>query len=667
MALTPVIPVGTALGAVNVIRSASVKNVTRPAYVVRVTIRLEDFAAGDEDIQEEGRAAPPPKKHRTDVVTELGKDAAARRAAGEQDLGADARLITARKQAAVEPQSGANVAPPFGASPDDKSVDITIVPLDLTWEGNGFRIADKVRFSAALPDLPLEPDIVHDQNARVEVQARSIEARLMDAKINPLTKERRIAKGGESLTSYVRRLISTIPEFNGSYGDAIGVQCWPNVDPAKEPRLDAKLFNRSLQSAQSRAQAGGAVQGPPPPGTDPAQDPSQGTPMLQPTSPATGVQELSVWDIIVRACLLSGVIPIYDPSIVAIGVDGRPTALGANNILLVPPQTINQTPQDGTFINGGANDGFSRSLTFNGTTIRSDVRFFVWGHNLSKLQKTRKFSRLNAPQVLAVSYNPDAGPGKRTLTAVYPTTLRGTRPSAIGIAKKGSTKGTRPLQEQVVRIFHGIRDVEQLKQIAVATYHSISGREISVQIDTNEAASYIDPTRPETENENPDILRLRPGTPCRVTVGRSVGSSGENLIANSLSDFMDRRNQPAFLRKALLEGPNASRFLSAEGKKKIETALSKIEAIYQSAKLTDWYYCRCIRLTWSPSDGFAASIELVNYAPISVPDRLNMQDRRDAGRIKAKTNATNAGARAAAIKQGKDAAIDRVIRSQNNP
>lgn len=681
--------------------------VYRPAAAIRLLVRLEDFSNADgPQAQSEGKPAKTATSRAVTTAASLRALQAVRRASGEFDEGLDAQVKiadanAARAKAGTTAATGA--APPGGAGRDEHSIELGCVPLDLTVSLNGFRTADKVSFELALADLPIPPELVRsmlievymgevtvddfgdparwipkvyqappmfrgyaedetmeagDDDLKIVVNALSLEQRLMTLKINPFTKDRLVAKGGEPVTSYIQRLISTIPEFNGTFGAAMGVRMFPNVDPAKVPRLDARMFKRSLQTAASRAQAGGQVQGAPPAGTDPAADPSNGQPAgVGFPTPAPAVADVSVWDIITRAAELAGVIPIYDPSIVATE-NGQLIPIGANNILLIPPQNIKETPQGGITIPGGPIDGFERELTLGGTsTIRTQVRFMVWGQNIKSMHVSRKYGREKAPRVRVLCHNPDGAPGKRILTSVFPKTLRGTSISAVG---SGGGGGHAPIQEEVVRVVREIRRQEDLDRIAVALYHTIGRREISCTIETNELSSYYDPTRPESRN--PDLLRLRPGTPCRVVVARAVQDpAGDDFVVNGLSELMDRRANPAFLRRALLERPGAPAVIAADSKARLEQALTKIEQAFQSSRLTDWFYCRTVEFHWNPEDGFSATIELANYVEArSLPANLSSDDAKRNDELKATKPGVKPDANAAALDANLEDLINRM-------
>lgn len=697
-------PTQTAQGA-----GAGAKYVYRPGVIVRLTIRLEDWSNDDgTQAQTEGAPAKTAAARAIATAADLEGQQNVRRASGEFDPAADAQVTMAKKRAArakAGKTTGTGAAAPVTAPPDAHTIQLGVVPLDISVEHNGFRTADKVSMELSLGDLPLPPELVRSllvevfvgtvpaddfgdplrwvpnilsnppdfrgyaeqnnieadyQTLKVSIEALSLEQRLMALKINPLTKDRAIARGGEPVTDYVRRLIGTIPEFNGSLGDAIGVRVFPNVAPDQVPRLDAKLFKRSLQSAASRTQAGGPVQPGPAPGIDPSQDPSVG----QPTgvgfpTPSPAVADVSVWDVVTRAAELAGLIPIYDPSIIARDLGGNVTMLGANNILLVPPQTIKETPQDGVTIPGGPIDGFSRDLTIGGTsTVHTQVRFLVWGSNIKSYKMSRKYGREKAPRVRVVAHNPDAPAGKRTLTSVFPTKLRGTSVSAVG---SGQGAGHPPVEEEVVRVVREIRDQSQLDQIAVALYHAIGRREVTCTIETDELASYIDPTRPETHNENPDLLRLRPGTPCRVLVARRVADpASEGFEVNGLSELMDRRSNPAFLRKALMGGTNL--IAPGQARKKLEEALARLEDAFQSSRLTDWFYCRTMAWQWSSSDGWSATIELANYVEArSSPANLGTQDAATNDAIKAVKSVSKKDLQSAAAQSAQQANLDALV------
>lgn len=688
----------------------------RPGVALRLLVRLEDFTNDDGD---QAQAEGTPAKSTSDKIIQAASDLAhlkaVRDASGEFDAQLDKEVVLSKARAArvrTGKTASTDAAAPANVPADASTIEIGAVPLDYTLDLNGFRTADKLDFEVDLANLPIPPDLVRslfveafmdevdvndfgdprrwiprlyqsppmfrgyadeesmtldDSKLSISVSAQSLEQRLMTLKINPFTRARQIAKGGEPITHYIQKLISTIPEFNGTYGAAMGVRMFPNVKDSDIPHLDSKLFKRSLQSAASRAAAGGNVQGAPPAPVegepaDPAQDPSNGVPAgVGFPAMAPQVVDVSVWDIITRAAELAGVIPIYDPSIVATDTNGRPL-LGANNILLVPPQNLMETPQNGTTIPGGPVDGFSREVTIGGTSkIFTNVRLFVWGSNIKNAKWGRKYGRQAAPRVRVVCHNPDAKAGSRVLTAVFPKTLRGTTVSAKGTTSAGSgvQKGHPPIQEEVVRIIREVRDQAALERYAVALYHSIGRQEVTCTIETNDLTSYSDPSSGKTE---PDVLRLRPGACCRVMVGIQDPASPE-MVVNGLSDLMSRRFNPAFLRKALMANPANPAVFGGDQQQqtaKIEAVLSKLENTFASTRLTDWFYVKNVQHRWSPDDGWSATIELATFQEArNLPSNLAPEDKAQNDALKAVKPGTKPDARQAAINANLDALLDK--------
>jgi hypothetical protein len=683
------IPGGAAISAKAALqrRAGRVKRVYYPAAVLRLRIRLEDFSNEDGAVaaqeskpaaSQASRAAKLARDSEAESSTAAGLAQARVGDPAGVDVAAEARGRVAAAQAAVVATGDAS--PPDNVPPDDLSITVAVVPLECRVEGNSFRIADKLTASFSLADLPITPEIVRsmlveayfgtssaadfgdpqrwippllqtqapdfrgyadveDMTAgddfRVTIQARSLEALLIDAKVHPMVKERRIQRSdsytdpetgvvvrGERVTRFLKRFIATVPAFSGKNGaGTIGVRIYPNFDPAREPVLSASVFLRSLQTAQSRAQAGGQVQASPPGPSGDAQA-GVGTPMV----PAATPGEFSAWDVVVRAAELCGFIPTYDPSIVAVDPVSGELIRGADNILLIPPQTLKETPQEGVTIPGGPVDGFSRQMVPGGLfpPLRTQVRFMVWGSNIKALKWSRKFGRIKAPAVRVVSYDPDGAAGKRVISAQYPKTPRGTLASPSGTGRGGLRTGHQPTTEVVTKVIRGVRSQKLLNQIAVAFYHAISRHEMTCMIDTDEMASYIDPTMPDTHNENPDLLKLRSGTPIRVTVMRRKGDQA----LDSLSNLFEQRFNPAFLRKSLLQGSGATSFVST-GRQTLDQALAKIEASFAKAKLTDWFYVKTIVKNWSVDDGFSLQMEVANFVEArNLPANLSAGDAK---------------------------------------
>jgi len=231
--------------------------------------------------------------------------------------------------------------------------------------------------------------------------------------------------------------------------------------------------------------------------------------------------------------------------------------------------------------------------------------------------------------------------------------------SAVGTGRAGSARGHQPVEEEVVRVIREVRTQAELERVAVALYHTISQHEVTATIETDELCSYLDPTRPETHNENPDLLRLRPGACVRIMVARQVEDPASGDVStDNLSQLMDRRANPAFIRKALLENP-ASRALVAAGKRdQLDRVMAKIDAAYQSAKLTDWFYVRSVCYRWDAEEGFQLTIEVAGYQEArNNPASLSAQDKASDDHYKARVSGRKPDARAVALQANQDALL----------
>lgn len=157
------------------------------------------------------------------------------------------------------------------------------------------------------------------------------------------------------------------------------------------------------------------------------------------------------------------------------------------------------------------------------------IRRMVYGHNIEELDFERKFVGHMRPRVIQVVCM-DTGSGKRgeqkLLTAEYPEDL------AKEAKKSHATKqspGGQLAENEVYRVpIHGVKDTEQLKQIARAIFESIGRYEIEGHCSTKDLASLIGPSDLDP-NEDPDMTRLRPGDAVEFSVDSSYLSSKRGL------------------------------------------------------------------------------------------------------------------------------------------
>jgi hypothetical protein len=203
----------------------------------------------------------------------------------------------------------------------------------------------------------------------------------------------------------------------------------------------------------------------------------------------------------------------------------------------------------------------------------------------------------------------------------YPKkTKRATR---VGAKGEGKTEEVKTIN------IRGCRSEDQLQQIALGLYHSLSRQELSVKLETVDMASYIDPTTGGQHNQNPDVLRLRPGTPVRVTVARQVQDAAQGVILTPLSEVFEKRTDE--IAKALREqnGRFRADLDSVDGFLLAEQTARRISDALTAAKLTDLFYVRTLTHRLTASEGWSADMELVNFLESrSLPKNLSAEDKK---------------------------------------
>jgi hypothetical protein len=661
----------------------------RPAWFLRLFVRLEDFGqADDSDAQDGSKPYVAAKTKQLAQAAVVEGQLAALNAGGSRSrasmIGLQAMASSLRRNAA---KVGAKSSAGDNGKADEFSVEFITAPMELVTEDKGFREADTLEASFPFQDMPLHPLVVReirvegwvgtvkaadfatperwhlepkmsktsvlafngyvdlpeleadDTSNTIHIKARSYISVLIDGKINQHAKAYRVQGKEEPLTAYINRILSLYPPTSGNTGGDPFRAYWYASPTDQEPKIGAKMLLRSLQTAKSKNAAAGQsptgdANAQPDP-TNEAADPmgqggTEGTAAMPPK--AISEDGMSIWDLVTQACELCGVMPMYKPSLPPFkGPDG--TMIDPANCLLVtPPEAFLDDISNATKIAGGARDGFSREFSNgSGGSFQSDVRFMIWGHNLAKMKLARHMGKVRPSAVEVRAYNPDANDTLRGMSARFPLhnpkKAKGKGKSSNKSTEKGGGK------IDVIRTFviKGTRSQAMLERIAVSIYHQLTRAELSMTIETDELASYIDPVASqqagalvENHNDNPDILRLCAGTPVHVTVARK-STDGPDLTICALSEFYDlQANNIIELLTKQNDRWGAFRADGSLDQGKIEETARKIQAVYRAAKLPSVYYCKGVRKAFKADDEFFhCTMELVNYMPSNDPSQMD--------------------------------------------
>lgn len=630
--------------------------VRRPAMILRMSIRLEDEEGVDLDTQSEAVPWEVQLQNVRRLLSENSRILARMRGRGNERE--QAKLTT--KQASLKRQEQALTEGKGGTvkvvSDDLFTLQrVLVVPLDASVELNGFRMADKLSCTFPFSDLPLtsrairaclvecflgEVDAANFADPRnwrlsingtnpmfkgyadewktthqgseavVRMEARSMEAILIDQKVNKLSPIFQVGRvpnsddlgtkhgvapvqNDELITSYLNRIFSTLPNTGGQLGgDLLVAKLDPRMNA--EPKLNRKTLLRALQTAKSQAQAAGAQPGQPPPvpvdqpnPETPGQLEGNGTAQL----PQPHANEISAWDLVTIACELVGCTPVYDPSI-------DPDA-----VIVRMPQTGYDVPGQGL----DPPDGFKTAL-INPDTNQLEVtpyRFMVWGRNISELSTSRKLGRIKATGVVVQAFNNDAPPDQRQMSSWYPPK---TTPVATSVKASGKSKVT----EYVTKTVYGIRTQAELDDIACSIYHQIAMHETSLHIQTDDMTSYQDPS--VVGGTNPDVLKLRPGTAIRVAVARSSDDPSSPTV-NPLSDVFsaDEVALKAFLLRQYDQFPPVANATEIQKLQAADQVAGRIAAVTKAQQQNNHYYVRSINHKFAPDKGWSAGMEVVTY------------------------------------------------------
>jgi hypothetical protein len=199
------------------------------------------------------------------------------------------------------------------------------------------------------------------------------------------------------------------------------------------------------------------------------------------TNAGSSTDRISYWDLITNLCNSVGAIPHLQGAQLWV----RP----GRSIFEIQSRTGDSGPFQGERI---APDG------------KLKVRRLVLGRNIEKLKISRKFGGVVVPTVIVYGFDDRAQGAARLVSGQWPPA-----DSVEAMSKKEGDE---------LRISQpGIRDRERLIQIARDVYEEVGRGETGADFSTASLASF------GGDNDDPDLLRLRPLDPIEVTVDATRG------------------------------------------------------------------------------------------------------------------------------------------------
>lgn len=333
-----------------------------------------------------------------------------------------------------------------------------------------------------------ELEVVHgDRGSEVTIQGRDLRGGFLDAKLDPAT-----LKGLNMdwpIHMVVAQILSRSP-LAANVPIEVSNDEWPNgVVPAPAAREVVTRINQG-------SDGGGAGM------------------------PAKGdTATLSFWDAITQFCLLVGGVPYFDGPVLRIR----------------PARSLFERKQAGKPGNPTPfKDGTPRTIETTGGTEQLVYRRMVYGRDISNFRLNRKLGgAAKVPAIRCVSVDTSSttrGAGK-LLEVTWPDVVAGVPADAVARAKTTSVSPSGDAaQEDVLTIsVPGIRDKERLREVARNIYEEVGRGELTGSVTTKNLASF------GGDNDDPDLLRLRPGDPVEFLVD-ATGLRGLPPVISALND-----------------------------------------------------------------------------------------------------------------------------------
>ena len=316
--------------------------------------------------------------------------------------------------------------------------------------------------------------------------------------------------------------------------------------------------------------------------------------------PGSGTSDITYWDAITRFCMLCGAIPYFT----------------ARTLVIRPARSYFEQQEA----------GFDPSIAtpFNPATPRAfgdmepfSIRRLVYGRNLKKVSFKRTMGGQQKPKVVRV-VSLDLSSTDRTqnreVEARWPpvpprTNTQRTTATARGVtatppvprdvqnaannrvAPSGSQTQTDILNVPV----HGITDVARLQDIARALFEEISRNEFAGTAETSDLASL------GGGNNDPDLLRLRPGDAVQFFVDVSGVHSGQESTVGTATDFY--RRPVAEMTTEIAQRLGNRDFARAI----MATTRGSVN------RIQNFFRVSSVDITWDKDSGLAVNFDFQNY------------------------------------------------------
>lgn len=308
--------------------------------------------------------------------------------------------------------------------------------------------------------------------------------------------------------------------------------------------------------------------------------------------------KLNVWDLITRYCNLVSAVPTFKIK--------EANGIYKSVLLIVPQWGLYDYYSTSAEGKPGPDGPFNKQRKGPlGQPFK--VRRLMYGRNVEELTLERKYQGITARAVEVVSYNPSSKVkgGGRLLSAI--SGLKQTYANKQGVTQALAASDRLPVragevpsglaaQDEVLRVeVKGVTDIKQLQTMADGLFDEIMRGETGGSVRTRSLASF------GGNNEDPDLLRIRPRDPLELSIdirgGSGATNGDQNTILAQAKQSIKALEEDLFTR---LNDRNLARAI----------AFSSRNAV---AQLQNAFRVNSVSFDWDVKSGISLSIDFHNY------------------------------------------------------
>lgn len=425
------------------------------------------------------------------------------------------------------------------------------------------------------------------------ISGRDMTGVLMNTPVTPKMLQVMATQMNNTIDKVVRGLISSVGTWAGYIEvDVAKPEEWPNKQipyVANIGKLDPLLFldEEDASNTGKKPRSRISVQ--------------NGLPRI---SAGAHQDKLNVWDLITRYCNVVAAVPYFT-------IEHDAASNSYKSVLIIRPQWglydyYSANPNLDSFPQSSAPSPFKNGKVRNVDGNYFKVRKLSYGRNIEELTLERKYQGITARAVEVVSYNSSStakGPD-RLLSAI--SGLKKSYLEKAGVASQIAPLDSSPVagevpsglskQDEVLRVeVRGITDIKQLQTLADGLYEEIMRGETGGSVRTRTLASF------GGNNEDPDLLRIRPRDPLELSVDIRTGGSLPTGTTNTV--IGQAAKEVSALEKEIFERTKDRNLARA-------VAYSSRNAV---AQLQNAFRVNSVSFDWDVNSGISISIDFHNY------------------------------------------------------